>query len=199
MKKRFVLFCVGILVFASLAACAGGGSTASDGFQTIGEAMKSTDVEELQYGAANNTFVYAYEQDGVYYRLIAPMTEEQFQTYIDLDIFAPDYETQRDEILAKLKVETCENLTEKMPADEELKKYIGKTGQELLDDGWTTGSYDTYEMKIWMEHGLFSYVVVFDGSIEVSEDEDIDIEEEIKPLTVKSIEIDGLGDVIDGE
>ena len=92
-------------------------------------------------------------------------------------------------------MERCENLSEKMPSEDDLKKYVGKTGGDLLDEGWTTGSFDSYEAKIWMYYELFSYIVVFDGEIEYSDD--LNIEAAIRDLKVKSVTLDGLGDVIE--
>lgn len=194
MKKALTLILASALVISLLAACAGGAGGTS-AFATIGEAMASEEAEELQYGAANGTFVYAYRMDGVYYRLIAPMTEKEYNDYLGLDFADPKFEANRDAILASLKVERCENLSEKMPSEDDLKKYVGKTGGDLLDEGWTTGSFDSYEAKIWMYYELFSYIVVFDGEIEYSDD--LNIEEAIRDLKVKSVTLDGLGDAIE--
>ena len=195
MKKALTLILASVLVLSLLAACTGTTGGSAGQFATIGEAMASNEAEEMQYGAANNTFVYAYRMDGVYYRLIAPMTEKEYNDYLGLDFADPDFDAKRDAILGSLKVERCENLTEQMPSEEDLKKYVGKTGGDLLDEGWTTGSFDPYEVKIWMDHGLFTYIVAFDGEIEYSDD--LNVEEAIRDLTVKSVTLDGLGDVIE--
>ena len=60
----------------------------------------------------------------------------------DLDFDDPDYDKKENELIAPLTVKVIENLTEGMPTQEEAQQYIGKTGQELMDDGWTVRTKD---------------------------------------------------------
>ena len=100
-------------------------------------------------------------------------------------------------MVAPLEVTHIDNVTEAIPAQEELDKYVGKTGSDLLDEGWSWSYYDLEEMKVGMTHGWFSYDVVFEGKIENKED--LDIEEAIKDLKVLSVSYAGLGDLTDIE
>ena len=64
-------------------------------------------------------------------------------------------------------VKVIENLARvSMPTQEEADQYIGKTGQELIDDGWTVHFYNLEEMKFGMTHGIYSYDITFEGEIE---------------------------------
>jgi hypothetical protein len=105
-----------------------------------------------------------------------------------------DYDQKRRDILAPLTIRKIENISAAIPPQEELDKLIGKTGGELLDDGWVSFSFDPTSMESYMQHGLFAYTVVFEGEVQpVNEYTD----DTIKPLTVKSVTYEGLGDASD--
>ena len=100
-----------------------------------------------------------------------------------------------EKLLAPLEVTSLTNLSEQIPPQEELDKLVGKTGQELFDDGWTYWFYDLDEMKAGLNSGLFAYEVLFDYDGEPMENtDDFDFYEEFKDLKVKSVTFTGLGD-----
>ena len=78
---------------------------------------------------------------------------------------------------------------------EELDKNVGKTGQELFDDGWTYWYYNLEDMEAGLYYKDFAYTVRFeyDGEPMVNSD-DFDFYEEFKDLKVSSVTFDGLGD-----
>ena len=90
-------------------------------------------------------------------------------------------------------METMENLSNEIIPQEELDKLVGKTGEELFNDGWTDGSgYNLEDMEFWLNKGAFEYTVVFDGKVENYDE--FDTEEGVKAFTVKSVKFNGLGD-----
>ena len=87
---------------------------------------------------------------------------------------------------------SLENLTEAIPKQEELDKLVGKTGEDLIKDGWTEGGGWNYQdMIVYMNHGVFSFEVEFEGKLDNPETADF---ESIKPLVVKSVKYTGIGD-----
>ena len=81
-----------------------------------------------------------------------------------------------------------------MLSQEELDKLVGKTGQELLDTGWSDGyGYNLEEMEFWLDYGPFSYAVVFDDPVPESEYETFDTETGIKDRHVVSAKFFMLG------
>lgn len=156
--------------------------------KTMGEVMGLPD-----YGNActENKFVYVFEQDDNFYRAIANVTREDFEAVAALDIADADYAKKLADTVSALEVEKIENLTEAIPSQEELDKLKGKTGEELLNDGWSDEGWDLDAMTFYMTHGLFSYIVEFEGDVDNADSFEID---KIKPFTVKSVKYRGLGD-----
>ena len=99
------------------------------------------------------------------------------------------------DLVSPLEVARLENLTEQIPSQEELDKLVGKTGQDLFDDGWDYYYYNLDEMEAGLNHGPFAYIVKFayEGEPMVNSD-DFDFYEAFKDLPVTSVTYDGIGD-----
>ena len=209
-KKYIVILSVTLMSFFLLTSCGsqpkenGGDSTAkiaetaealsTDNLKTLGD-VDALDVEDLQTSVTENKAIYAFGYQGTYYRVTASISDEDQQAYIDIDFADEDYEDQQKKILAPLKVEKLENLSEQILTQDELDALTGKTGKELLEDGWVcTGNYDLEAKEFYLDHGPFQYAVTFDGEIAVEDVEDFDEEAGIQDLTVKSAEFNTLGD-----
>ena len=168
--------------------------------QTIKDAMEI--AEEGFYQSANydDAYVYVFKSEGCYYRVTAPLTQEESQALYAkteaLDFFAPDYNEQLKELMADVKVENIEDLSVNIPSAEEINQWVGKTGADMLNAGWTTsGSFDLSSSMVYMLNDIYEYEVIFDGNYEGDEvPDDFDIAAYITPLTVKSIQFSGLGD-----
>lgn len=203
---RIVLAIVLVLMVSMLAGCgkSGSGSSAegekAEGFdvssiKTIGDVIDLEGKEETQYAVGENKVVYAFKMGDVYYRAIASISDEDQKKYIDIDFSEEDYEKQQEDILRPLEVEKVEDLSDQIISQDELDGLVGKTGQELQDDGWTGGgSFNLDTMEVWMDKGPFVYTVVFDGDLSGENVDDIDIMEATRDLKVKSIEFSSIGD-----
>ena len=105
----------------------------------------------------------------------------------ELDIFEEDWSDQVKKGASGLAVKKLENLTANMPSQEELDKFIGKKGQDLLDDGWTMSGWSIFdETMFFMDKGDYSYNVYFEEKLE--EKDDYDYEQDLPKLTVSKIE-----------
>lgn len=98
-------------------------------------------------------YVCVYEKNGIYYRAIAmSASEKTMDALFALEWDAPDRDKQERELLGSIVIDKIENLSEQIPPQSELNKLIGKTGKELLADGWmTSGCYDLEEMVFGTE------------------------------------------------
>ena len=161
-----------------------------ESIKTIGDALK-VDSPEYQSAAYENAFVYVFMLDGVYYRAVAPMSGEMAATIWALE-YDENYDARWKELVSPLRIEKLINLSKLIPSRAELEGLAGKTGEELLDDGWVSYGYKLDTMEFYLAKEPFRYTVVFDGELEMSED--FDEYEAIAPLTVKSVTFDGLGD-----
>ena len=198
-KKLISLLLAAVCLCVFLAAC---GKTnepekpAADtlNVKTVGEAMAMVEDGSAQTGTYDKYFVYVFEKDGTYWRLTSELTDEQSAALWELDVLDDDYNAKLAELTAPLPVTKCENLSEKKLTDDELTALAGKTGEDLLNDGWISGTgYNLDTMEFFMEYPPFAYTVVFEAQEKLENTDDFDEEEAIRPLKAVSVKFDGLG------
>ena len=196
MNKTASIVLAFVMATLMLAGCSNAGvsSPASvDACKTIGE-LRALGNETEQSAYYDDVYVYVFEKDGTYYRASAALSEETSSALWDLDILADDYDAKYDELINPLEITDLEELNNQILIESDLAALVGKTGQELLDDGWSSGyGYNLETMEFWMDYGPFSYTVIFDGEVAEDAYEDFDDEEGIKDFTVKSITFLSLG------
>ena len=144
------------------------------------------------YASGGDYYIYVFEKDGIIYRATAKFPPDVSEKVAAIDIFDEQYDAKVREAVAPLEIEKLDNLTEMIPPQEELDALVGKTGQDLLDAGWTIWSYQLDIMEFGLHHGPFAFTVVFDGELEMTDD--FDEYAAIAPLTIKSVTYDGIGD-----
>ena len=165
-----------------------------DSLETIGDIIAMA-PEELQTAVYDDKVVYAFRVDDTYYRAIATISAEDAEKYIAIDFSDDDAEQQQQAIVSPLKIEKMENLSEQIIPQEELDALVGKTGEELVSEGWEyTGTYFLEDMSVEMGKGPFYYSIVFDGELDDSNGEDVDIEKETAGMKVKSATFSTIGD-----
>lgn len=160
-----------------------------DAVKTLGDLLG---LPEVGTGLTGTTYVYAFEQDGSTWRAICDVPEETAQAIFDLDFDDPDYDKKLNALIAPLPVKVIENLTENIPSQQEADQYIGKTGQELIDDGWTVGFYNLDALQFNMTFGIYSYDITFEGKIK--DPDSFNEDTDMGGLTVKAITCSGVGD-----
>lgn len=160
-------------------------------FQTMGDVFA---YESMNSGNSETKYVYVFEKDGVIYRAVAELPANVSETIWNLDFFDEHYDEKVLEAVAPLPIAQLDNLTERIPAQAELDALIGKTGRELMDDGWTISGWQLDDMEFTLDHGSFAYTVVMEGDYTPNENYDFDEEVDFPPLKVKSITYAGIGD-----
>lgn len=207
MKKTIILILTFAFVLAVFAGCSqktdnvtnpsDNSSADVSSFKTIGDIINSG-IESVQSANTDEHYIYVFQIDQVYYRAIANLTPELSQSLFDLDFDDKDYESKLKDIVSPLTIDKLENLNDTVIPQEELDKLVGKTGEDLLNDGWSSGmGYNLETMEFWLNKGAFEYTVVFDGKLENSDD--FNEEEAIKPLVIKSVTLNGIGDATNVE
>ncbi|MBQ7058272.1 MAG: hypothetical protein IJM83_03090 [Firmicutes bacterium] len=211
MKKTLALVLAVLLIIGMLSGCTKkeetptGGETSGQAetteaggpetWKTISDIQKVEGLYENEKAHFENLFVYAFTVDGVIYRAIVNLTQEQSDALWALDIFDENYDQQEAEIIGSTPISQLENLTERIPSQSDLNTaWVGKTGEELLDAGWTVGGWNLLEKQFYLDYEFFEYSVIMEGDLQVNENDDIDAEEAIKPLKVKTIEFFSLRD-----
>ena len=201
MKKKLLLIMVLTLTMAVMTACGGNGAGGSgssddvsvDSLKTIGDVI-ALEAEETQFAVYEDVVVYVFKLGDAYYRATAAISPEDSQKYFDISYEDEDYEQQQKDIISPLEISEIEDLSDQILSQEERDALGGKTGQELMDDGWTFTGHDLESMEFWMNKGLFCYTVVFDGEVAEADYESFVDEEGTKEMTVKSVEVNGLSD-----
>ena len=120
---------------------------------------------------------------------------EEADALFDIDYAADDAAEQEAAILSDLVITDRQKLDDQILSQEDLDALVGKTGQELLDAGWTPGyGYDLEAGEFWLFYGPFCYTIGFDGEFEESDDI-IDDEDYFKDRTVTSATFNSLGEI----
>lgn len=206
MKKTLSLLLVLVMALTLLSACgqsggsggnggnadAAGGAVDIDSLNTIGDVLALNSEGSTQYALYGDYFIYAFEQDGATYQVIAEVPEDASEALWALEWDDPDHDAKLAELVGPLEIIRCTNLNDGIPSQEELDKLVGKTAGELMEDNWFSGGWNLDNMEFWMNHDTYSFTVILEGEIEKDFDEFED--EDMYPLVVKSITCDGIGD-----
>ena len=202
MKRIVSLLLVLLMAVCMLTACGGSkdepkeksAGVSVDSLKTIGDIIEAA-PEDLQSAVYEDKVVYAFKMGDNFYRAIAAISKEDSDAYMKVDFADEDYQEQQNKIVAPLKIDKIEDLSDQLISQEELDKLVGKTGKELVEDGWTyNGSYFLEEMQFELNKGPFVYMFVFDGSVDEKDYEDYDAEKGTRDMKVKSASFSALGD-----
>lgn len=210
MKKTISLILVLLLAIVLMAGCSssggsngsGGSSESNSGSSAAAAAVESAktmaDVlgyEERGSSFYDDRFIYGFEVDGTVFKAKAELPSDVSEKLWALEFDDPDYDAKRNELVGPLEIKELVNITELTPAQEELDAWVGKTGAEIFDDGWTEWGYNLEDMVVYMQKEYFAYQVAFEYEGEQLENtDDFDIYEAVKDLKIKSVTLDGIGD-----
>ncbi len=162
-----------------------------DNLKTIGDIKQLDDDMVREEAYFEDFYACVIDVDGTLYRLAAELPEDVSKQIWSIDFEDEDRDEKVNELMKSLEITRKDNFSELIIPQEELDKLVGKTGQDLLDDGWYSGGYNLENMEFWMYKDPFMYTVVFEGTAEPTEDGDDN--EMIKDLKVKSVTYSSLG------
>lgn len=198
MKKIFLLLLAVVLTVPMLAGCNKSGKNNSEteadvigSLKTLGDVLAIQSVSDRQWSAYDKKIVYVFNYKDTVYRVISDSSQEIEDKISELDYSDEQVDKKFAEIISGIEIGKIENLSELIPKQEDLDKLVGKTGEDLLNDGWYYNGGNLEKMEFFMCKNPFAYIVTFDGKLENTDDFD---EEAIRPLKIKSVVYDGLGD-----
>ena len=197
MKRTLIFAVVVLMVLSAFTACtktteSKTPASEADAPKTLGDIFAIESVNIAGYQSSGKAIAIVYQVDGSYWRAIAPMTEEQSEAWFDVDLFGENKEEEERAILSPLEIVQLDNLDKEKLSKEDLKAFVGKTGEELLNAGWTSEGGDPTVPESYMSYGPFLYTVTFEPGAEYVESDDFELETFIRPLKVKSIAYSGL-------
>jgi hypothetical protein len=203
MKKTLALLIAVFMALSVLAACAKTEeNTRTDGidasqFKTFADVFSYV-KEDWSYESSydDQYYVYAFGPDEPNYRAIAALTQGTRDKLYNLE-YDDNWDQNLKDIIGPLEITEFEDLHDRIPTKDDLDKYIGKTGGELFDAGWSYWYYNLEDMEAGLSYKEFEYTVAFeyDGEQMVNTD-DFDFEEEFRDLKVKSVTYDGIGNAV---
>ena len=190
MKKLLILLCAVLLLCGCAEQTAVQPETAADSepIATLGSVLG--EGAEIYSSAYNeDRYVCVFGKDGAMLRAVARLTPEAYQALRD--------GSESAELLAAMETESVEDLTAAMPRQAELDRLVGKTGGELLDDGWEIVGHTIYNdfmssTVFYLVKGFYSYTVRFDEAVNV--DENFSEADAMRPLTIASVTCDGVSE-----
>ena len=181
------------LATAPLAACGGSSSQADTSaasssaavsqpakvdtstWTTLGDALAGIEGQDIGYSYNDKYFVCVFTANGARIRAVAKMDMALEGKFADLDMGAEDYAQKFAEVVSGLKLVSAEDISGDQLSQNELDALIGKTGQELVDDGFVFESYSRYggeQTGANMGKGYFAYDMTFDTHVDESQTED---------------------------
>ena len=165
-------------------------------FKTLSDVLHA---QKGQYSSemSDELYVIAFETNGAYYRVEAQVTPEIKEQADAIDFFDEAREQKLDALLGPLPVSRVGDLSACLPTEAELKAYVGKTGQELLDMGFEHGTgYNFWDRaEFYLTKDLFEYHFYFKEKVPEMEDYDAVLDEILASLTVAKVEIYGMASV----
>lgn len=168
--------------------------------KTIGDVFSQVPADQfIGESITDGKVVCAFESEGITYRAIGILSDELSNEVMTIDTSTEEGKKKEKEMLKDVPVDTLENLNELVLTDDQIKGFIGKTGEELLQEKWTTtGSFMLDNKLVYMDYGPYTYAVTFTGESDLLkkiledstllDDPEFDIAEVIKTMTVESIE-----------
>ena len=172
------------LAVAPLAACTsqqgGSGSESSQAAVDVSKWNKVRDgymlaTEDPSFCYDEKSFVCVIPINGRYVRVVADIDDATKDKLSQLDFNDEDYDAKQTEALCGLTIKSAKDITDEKLSDADVLNLVGKTGQELIDDGFVFESYYMYGGDTTganMAKGNFSYGLTFDVSISEDETED---------------------------
>ncbi|MBR2801537.1 MAG: hypothetical protein IKE21_02930 [Erysipelotrichaceae bacterium] len=163
----------------------------------IEDAKTMSDILALPYsesGFDESHYVYVFELNGNTYRAVADLPEDVSKQLWGIDFEDPERDQKIFALIESLPITRLDDLTASIPSDEQLTQYVGNSGQELLDEGWTLEGYYLDSMEFTMGRSPYLYTVVFEGEIDP---QTFNEEEDMGKLTVKSVTYQGIANTFD--
>ncbi len=183
MKKAGIILCmVMALVFMfAMTGCGSSEEASEAGSAVSGELKTMADVFALEVddetmAVLEDEAVYIYTIDKSITRVEADITEDIYKEADEIPFDDEDRDEKIKDILGPVKITNIDDLSDTMPSDDEVSALEGKTGQELMDDGFDFQYYtsDSGEVTVTAAKNYGAYMLTFEGSIKDDDEEWLD-------------------------
>ena len=160
MKKLLTILFV-IALMTAFTACGGASEP-----KTLADVY---DLETENFMEAYDAEYYAcyYAIDGKYTRVSATMTQDLYDQADAISFDDPDRDAKVKEILGPVEVTDVQDITALVPAEDDVSALVGKTGQELMDEGYdlTYFAVNGDVTSVSATKDYCAYLFDFDGTV----------------------------------
>jgi hypothetical protein len=122
------------LAFSVAACSADKASDTAPAASSMADVM-SKETASSMTNYTDDKLVYVYQEDGRTYRVTAELTPEQHDQ-IEALAYDEDRQAKIIEIIQDAKIASSEDLSSQLLSQEELDKYIGMSGYDLIQEGF---------------------------------------------------------------
>ena len=165
-------------------------------WKTLGDAFAAK-TDDVASSWDSNYYVTTFKAGDSLVRVVAKSNEDADNKIAELDFLDKDYDSKLLDIIGGLEIVSAEDLTAGVPTQDELDALVGKTGQEIMDDGWTFQSYFMTggdETAATYAKDYYAVNLTFDANIS-SDKADKDVNgDEMKAAKVSAAENAGVSD-----
>ena len=158
-------------------------------FKTLADVFAAKG-ELYSLSTSPDKFAIVFPVDGIYYRVEATIPADVYEKLDAIDFFDETREEQEQALLSPLPVTRVGDLSNGIPAKEELDALVGLTGQDLLEMGFEYGSGYSFwdKAEMYLVQGLYEYHVYFNEKVPEMENYDEVMDELMPTLTVEKVE-----------
>lgn len=168
------------------------GSSDYTTWKTLGDAFAATS-QDPEYGYDDSCYIGIIRTaDNKTVYVAAQMTPDAFKDASNVDVLEADAVTKMEDALSSLPIGFKEDITDKKVDTTTLESFVGKTGQDLVDAGFTFESYFMYdgpETMATYANGYYGYNFTFDAT--VPEASTGDGGASVLSATIKSVDTNG--------
>ena len=160
-------------------------------WKTLGDALAIA-TSSPNAGWDEEYYVCDFEAGESVIYAVAKMQPGVSEKLMELDFSDKDYDKKLVEAIGGMELVSAEDITGHRMDQATLDGFVGKTGQELFDDGFAFSSYYFYggeETGATLNRDYFAYTVTFDTSITEKDTEDEGAS--LKDAKVTAIECEG--------
>ena len=136
-------------------------------WKTLGDAL-ATQTEPMSSAWDDDYYVAMFRAGDSVIRVVAKIDKEVSDKIDEVDWMEEDVVQKLIEVAGTCELVTAEDLTDKILSQDELDQLVGKTGQDLVDDGWTFAYYYMYgwdETAAAFEKDDLAYAVTFNVTL----------------------------------
>lgn len=198
MKKFTVIMMAIVMTLAmtiSMTSC--GAEPANKGDNEIAKLIDEG-WDSVMSSCTEGVYKAVFTKDGSYDSVMhveAKMSKEQYEAYEDIDFADDDAEDRQMEIITSIADVTVTDITDKVPTQEEMDKYVGKKVKDLENDGFensgNSSDPDTGVVTFYYDGPEYCVEIGFDKELKLDLD-DLSTND-IRDLTIASVRMTALG------